>query len=59
MPYYRVAGTIMLESTRQEAEYDYEVWFDSEPDDMDILNDMMQSGEIQIIHETTEQIEEA
>ena len=55
MPTYRVAGTIMLESTREEAAYDYEVWFDSEPNDMDVLNDMMSSGEIQILHEITEE----
>jgi hypothetical protein len=48
----------MLESTRDEARYDYEVWFDGKPNEMDILNDMMQSGEIQIIHETTEEVEE-
>jgi hypothetical protein len=45
----------MLESTREEAAYDYEVYFDSEPNEMDILNDMIRSGEIQIIHETTEE----
>ena len=55
MPTYRVVGTIMLESTREEAAYDYEVYFDSEPNEMDILNDMIRSGEIQIIHETTEE----
>jgi hypothetical protein len=58
MPVYRVSGIIMLESTRDEARYDYEVWFDGKPNEMDILNDMIQSGEIQIIHESTEEVEE-
>lgn len=58
MPVYRVSGTIMLESTREEARYDYEVYFDGKPNEMDILDDMIQSGEIQIIHETTEEVEE-
>jgi hypothetical protein len=58
MPVYRVSGTIMLESTRDEARYDYEVYFDGKPNEMDILDDMIQSGEIQILHETTEEVDE-
>jgi hypothetical protein len=53
MPNYRVMGRIMLESTRQEAEYDFEDYFESLPDEMDVLNRMMQTGEIQIINEFT------
>ena len=55
MPVYRVMGRIMLESTRQEAEYDFEDYFDYPPTEMDVLNRMMQSGEIQIVHEVTEE----
>ena len=58
MPYYRVQGVIMLESTGEEAEYDYEQFFDSEPSEMDVLNDMIQSGEIQIIPSSVEEVEE-
>ena len=58
MPVYRVSGIIMLESTREEARYDYEVYFDGKPNEIDILDDMIQSGEIQIIHETTEEVED-
>ncbi len=50
MPNYRLRGLIMLESTRQEAEYDFEAEFDHEPDEMEVLNYMMNVGEIQIIH---------
>jgi hypothetical protein len=46
----------MLESTRQEAEYDFVAEFDHEPDEMDVLNYMMNVGEIQIIHESTEEV---
>ena len=58
MPVYRVSGIIMLESTRDEARYDYEAYFDGKPNEIDILDDMIQSGEIQIIHETTEEVED-
>jgi len=58
MPVYRVSGIIMLESTREEARYDYEVYFDGKPNEIDILDDMIQSGEIQIIHQTTEEVED-
>jgi hypothetical protein len=55
MPNYRLQGIIMLESTRQEASYDFEDYFDYPPDEMDVLNRMMSSGEIQIVHEVTEE----
>lgn len=58
MPVYRVMGRIMLESTRQEAEYDFEDYFESLPTEMDVLNRMMDSGEIQIIHEFCYDVEE-
>jgi hypothetical protein len=55
MPKYRLQGIIMLESTRQEAEYDFEDYFDYPPTEMSVLNRMMDTGEIQIIHEVTEE----
>ena len=58
MPMYRLQGLIMLESTREEASYDFEDEFDYPPTEMDVLNRMMQSGEIQIIHEDTEELDE-
>jgi hypothetical protein len=48
----------MLESTRQEAAYDFEDYFDYPPTEMDVLNRMMNTGEIQIIHEITDEVEE-
>jgi len=56
MPNYRLQGSIMLESTRDEAEYDFEDYFDYPPTEMDVLNRMIQSGEIQIIHEVTKEL---
>jgi len=58
MPNYRLQGLIMLESTRQEAAYDFEDYFDYPPTEMDVLNRMMNTGEIQIIHEITDKVEE-
>jgi hypothetical protein len=48
----------MLESTREEASYDFEDEFDYPPTEMDVLNRMMNTGEIQIIHEITDEVEE-
>lgn len=56
MSKYRVSGIIMLESTREEASYDFEMEFDGVPNEMDVLRDMMLTGEIQIIHESTEEV---
>jgi hypothetical protein len=56
MTNYHLQGLIMLESTRQEAEYDFVAEFDHEPNEMDVLNYMMNVGEIQIIHESTEEV---
>jgi hypothetical protein len=58
MPNYRLRGIIMLESTREEALYDFEDYFDYPPTEMDVLNRMMNVGEIQIIHEITDEVEE-
>jgi hypothetical protein len=55
MPKYRLQGIIMLESTRQEASYDFEDEFDHEPEDIQILFRMINTGEIQIVHELTEE----
>ena len=53
MPNYRVMGTIMLESTGEEADYDFVESFDYPPTEMDVLHRMMATGEIQIIHKFT------
>ena len=58
MPAYRLMGTIMLESTREEADYDFVEEFDYPPTEMDVLNRMMQTGEIQIIHEFCYDVED-
>jgi hypothetical protein len=53
---YLVSGTIMLESTREEASYEFEMEAALPPDEMDILSYMMETGEIQILHESTEEV---
>jgi len=53
-------GIIMIETTREEAFYDFQMeWpeLEAAPDDMDALRYMMDTGIIQIIHEDTELIE--
>jgi len=58
---YNMKGIIMIETTREEAFYDFDMeWpeLEAAPDDMDALRYMMQHGIIQIIHESTELIEE-
>ena len=55
MSKYLVSGTIMLESTREEASYEFEMEAALPPDEMDVLRYMMDTGEIQIIHELTEE----
>lgn len=59
MSTYRVSGTILLESTGEEAVYDIEMenW-DHLPDPISILEHMMQTGEIQIIPSHWEKVDE-
>ena len=57
---YNMTGIIMIETTREEAFYDFQMeWpeLEAEPNDMDALRYMMDTGIIQIIHEDTELIE--
>ena len=59
---YNMTGIIMIETTREEANYDFDMeWpeLEAEPNDMDALRYMMDTGIIQIIHESTELIEGA
>ena len=62
MTMYRAAGTIMLESTGEEAMYDIEVdgvdINDSPDDPMAILEYLMMSGELQIIPSHWEEVDE-
>ena len=59
MPNYLVTGTIHMESTGEEAMYEVEMedW-DHVPDDMSILEHLIQSGDIQIIPSHWEEVEE-
>ncbi len=56
MDIYNMTGSIFIEGTMEEADYDFEMEWDSDvpPTDMDALDYMMQAGIIQIMHETTE-----
>ena len=59
---YNMKGIIMIETTREEANYDFDMeWpeLEAAPNDMDALRYMMDTGIIQIIHESTELVEEA
>ena len=55
---YHVMGSILLEGSGSEANYDFDMewWDDGEPDDMDVLNYMMTTGILQIMHDTTDLI---
>lgn len=57
---YRCTGYIGIESTGDEAEYDFDLEWDddSEPTEMDILRAMLDTGDIQIVPADTELIED-
>lgn len=58
---YRAVGTIMLEGQGSEADYDFDMeWHEfREPNEMDVLHYMMETGLIQIISESIEEWEYA
>ena len=59
---YNMTGIIMIEGTLDEATYDFDMeWpeLEAEPNDMDALRYMMDTGIIQIFQENTELVEEA
>ena len=58
---YNMTGSIFIEGTMEEANYDFEMeWpeLEAEPDGMDALRYMMDAGIIQVIHQDTELVEE-
>ena len=58
--FYNMTGSIFIEGTKEQADYDFEMqWpeLEAEPNDMDALRYMMDTGIIQILHEDTELIE--
>jgi hypothetical protein len=58
--FYNMTGSIFIEGTNEQADYDFEMqWpeLEAEPNDMDALRYMMDTGIIQILHEDTELIE--
>ena len=60
--YYNMTGSIFIEGTMEEANYDFDMeWpeLEAEPDGGDALRYMMDTGTIQIHHENTELVEEA
>ena len=59
MPNYLVTGTIHMESTGEEAMYEVEMenW-DHVPDDMSILEHLIEVGDIQIIPSHWEEVED-
>lgn len=58
MPMYHVQGRIMFESTREEAEYEFVHEWPYKPSDADVLDYMIMSGELQIIHEFSDELED-
>lgn len=53
---YRMTGHLFIEGTMESADYDFDMEWeeDHEPDALDALRYMMDSGIIQIMHESTE-----
>lgn len=60
MAMYQVTGTILIEGTLEEAAYDFDMEWDEEgePGEMDVLNYMMDTGVIQILHRSSEEIDD-
>jgi hypothetical protein len=57
--YYQCSGRLDIEGSTESAEYDFVLeWEDfREPQPMDILNDMLNTGLIQIISEECEEVD--
>jgi hypothetical protein len=60
MSIYNMSGSLLVEGTLEQADYDFEMEWDEpgEPTDLDALDYMLKTGIIQILHEDTELIEE-
>lgn len=56
MKTYRATGVIRLESTGEEAEYDVDVEADSKPSELEVLDWLMKTGDIQIISTGIERV---
>ena len=56
MDMYRMTGHLFIEGTMESADYDFDMEWEEEhePDAMDALRFMLDSGIIQIMHESTE-----
>lgn len=56
MEMYRMTGHLFIEGTMESADYDFDMEWEEEyePDAMDALRFMLDSGIIQIMHESTE-----
>jgi hypothetical protein len=56
MDIYNMTGSIFIEGTMEQADYDFDMEWegDEPPTDMDALRFMMDAGIIQIMHEDTE-----
>jgi hypothetical protein len=58
---YNVTGSILIEGTSQEADYDFEMEYHTDeypPNEMEVLHYMMQAGIIQILHDDAELVGE-
>ena len=58
MSEYHVQGHILIEGTGEEADYDFMMESESEPNEIEVLQHMIQVGEIQIFLRSSELIEE-
>lgn len=60
MDMYRMRGHLFIEGTMEAADYDFDMEWgeDGEPDALDALRFMLDSGIIQIMHESTEYLGE-
>ncbi len=58
MNVYTCKGSIFIEGTGESANYDFDMEAHSEPNELEVLDYMIEQGIIQIIHESADLWEE-
>lgn len=58
MPMYRLNGDIFIQSTGESASYEVEIEADNLPSELDVLDFLMTTGDIQIIPQFWEEVNE-
>jgi hypothetical protein len=57
MPIYNCTGSIFIEGTMEQADYDFDMESESDPNEFEILSYMIEMGILQVLHENTELID--